>query len=121
MLASPQFRAEKLDGQGSDHEDVRGTRQRQRVGGARLDPDVKTKLSKLAERAVTMLVRLIRDEDERGGAIQEGAGAFHKLGSKMVEFARMMGTFPALNDNMLTAAFFGNPPLWDSSELNFLR
>jgi hypothetical protein len=39
----------------------------------------------------------------------------------MVEFARMTGSYPVLGDAMLTAAFFGNPPLWENSDINHLR
>jgi hypothetical protein len=88
--------------------------------GARLDPGVKTKLSNLAQRAAVVTCHLVPNENERSGAIQEGVGAFKKLVETMVQYAKMTGSFPVLDDTMLRAAFTGHPPLWDGSDIDRL-
>lgn len=88
--------------------------------GARLDPDVKAKLSKLAEQAAFMIAHLVPDEDQRSGAIQEGVGAFKTLVETMVRYAKMAGSYPVLNDTMLRSAFSAHPPLWEGSDIDRL-
>jgi hypothetical protein len=90
------------------------------AAGARLDPGVKTKLSNLAERAAFMICHLVRDENERPGAIQEGSEALKKLVETMVRYAKMAGSYPDLNDATLRAAFSAHPPLWEGSDIDRL-